>query len=261
MRTLKNIGILLAALLSAIQLFSWISAFRVGQLEAELTYGPYKMPEEVNHQFRQNVDRISPARIDTIAAALLKNQHLSNDNLVVRVLINDISMFLIDSIQRQLSPDLVSLGGYWEGRIENSTSQSVDNVMIEIPGARRVCFSRSDNPLSEKATGSRISIGTLQPKEGVTLFVWTANDPSWFAADEIVLTHDRGVGTLSIRHPASGVVAWVDHNTFLLTYLLFMLAVVAALAAFQKLGRRVAVSSTTSDSDTGAASKSDVGTA
>jgi hypothetical protein len=225
-RSIKNIGIVLAALLALIQVWTWLAKAFENDLTATVSYGAFTLPPGLAAEF-ERYHKLGQRRVlDSVVAQSLRTAHtLREQNLASRVL-DEVSWFIEQNTSNEIPWDFSHLRGYWSVKVVNEGSRAIASVTMFLPYAARLLIARAGEAPVENKCEEVVRLGTLQPREEVSLFVWTTIPPSTYDIDQIKLTHADGVGRIHPLIPIGGLGRWVGNNLWLILYIAIMAAVV-----------------------------------
>lgn len=212
LRLFKNAGIILMVLLSLIQLYDWYKQLRKGELTATINHGVFKLPGGLDSEFRRIYALTSTGTLDSANVDFVKRLAGEDYQRVAARITSNISVFL----RRQLPPgvpaDYSRLSGYWTATVRNEQTVALKNVIITLPNTTRVLIRRQGEAAKEMPSTDVIQMGDLQPREEVTIFAWASVAPSSMYFGDIKLTHESGIGRVSILAPVGQIGQWMDQH-------------------------------------------------
>lgn len=95
---------------------------------------------------------------------------------------------------------LPGVDGYWHARVENTGKRKAVGVSLVLPWAGYACVTLADEAIPRCGTVTRtVPVGTLQPREAVTVTAWTGGMvPERRHLSDALLTYDEGVGSVEL---------------------------------------------------------------
>ena len=227
---IRNIGIIIAAVLSLIKIYDWISA-PSQKLNAEVTYSSFLLPPDVKAAFRK-IDSLSTQQ--TIKKEIDSDKLLRFSSPQARELAEKLIERFSDVIQSNFSK--LPFGKYETGgsylfqvKVRNVGSKALSTVTLTMPEFLCATIKRPGEETRELGSGEIIRIGILQPREEIMINSWSRYAFS-IDASPIRITHDSGVGRVIFLVPTGPFGQWADRYwSAILTALIGLVAVVIAI--------------------------------
>lgn len=166
------------------------------KLRATVLYGPQLSPPSAEEHAKlldraadstdllQRIESFRPSLPDEVDAELLA--------AYLRLYLRDLA---IENPERHLD-----FGGYWHVEVTNRGDLLAREVALVLPSAMEAMLVRGDDQSPLDIKSDAVNIGDLRPKETVTVVAWTYYPPTRPGADDMVLSHSRGVGDIIVLH-------------------------------------------------------------
>lgn len=247
MKTIINLGIILGAVIAAIQIWTWVTESRKS-LIADVEYAKLSLPptlsvefdrlhhlvgeDSLNEKLQSDFFRFEFNRLDQ-----LLNADTQEELTQLRALLNEEEIRLKKSVQslievlsselqyeiRDTTPHEISSldGTYWIS-VKNDGNKAVSEVRLIVPNTEIATISRAGIDEYLQPTGDLIKLGNIQPQESIDVIIWTTIRPSRFHTSSIQLTHETGLGKVLVRANARPFAQWIDRNSSLLLLYLFL---------------------------------------
>lgn len=219
MNMAKNILALLGGVWVMLQIWSWVTEPK-GDLEARVSMANIAYPpsvDEVISSIRESINQ------DAIEHALGRELIVTLDKTdiskeEIKLISSALAWELRDEFPRLELSEALRLTGMYKIEVRNNGSSSVSAVRLKIPNFDMVEIIRDDKPPEFQENRTLIQLGTIQPTESVILHSWSKMPVSSYRAEDIRLTHDKGIGSISIRSDVGGFALWVDEFGWLLLF-------------------------------------------
>jgi hypothetical protein len=231
---LKVIGILLALILAAVQLWDWYNA-PSEKLVAHVQFGAFMLPPQLDDEF-QKLSRL--VDFDTLSERfgipeLLRERGDSNCAALADELVLRAYSMLSHELPTSLPYQYKMMNGLWLVRVRNEGGRSVTGVSIRLPYTQSVLLKKEGQPPRYNTSGEVIELGDLRPTEEITLVAWADIEPSLYSSNDIKLIHSNGVGSVSVSAPVEGATLWIYEHLTSITLLVLMVMCVALILVLQ----------------------------
>ncbi len=101
----------------------------------------------------------------------------------------------------------------WVADVRNEGKRAVNAVRLSLPWTNKAAVFRPGAPPRDTTIDDAagvILLGPLQPKEHMTVVAWSPVDLGTFETEGLSLTHDNGVGSVTVRRPVGRIGQFVD---------------------------------------------------
>lgn len=229
--TLTRIVALLTIIWLLTELYDWWQERNVS-LVGEVSYGAFKFPDGYYKNIEEAKKIIEELKNDEKSSTLKKE-------LDVEYLLGDLNKERLEEIKTRIFEDLSSyvyrnfsdsslsnfwgLYGYWDMKISNNGSSELLGVSMKLPKTKFIAINREGKPPEFLHSNEIIKIGTLQPKEMIKVYAWTDSEPHEYSGERIKLTHNQGVGDITVRTEVGSFWFWMERNyIFLLIFIILV---------------------------------------
>lgn len=228
----KQVGLVLAILISATQLWDWITAPE-DELVADVHFGPFRQPPQLNEQF----ERFAELQDDEKLTELIELENILTDDAeqVTRGALREALWRFSGLLHERLPTSLpyeFRLRGIWYVRIINNSPRSLSQVTIKIPDTRYLTVEREGMDAEDRESQGVILLGNMRPGESVSLISWTDSEASVYQSKQINLTHSEGIGDIVVRAPVGPMGQWFDKYLVPVVITFFWLAVLFVVLKF-----------------------------
>lgn len=207
----KQLGVVLAVLLAGLQVWDWV--IKPSQkLEAEIQYGPFVLPPQVEAQFAKNQAVAFGPWIAPLVERTLTEDGISEKSIprMAIHLNSEVQRHLRDALTLQLPPSVSGLHGFWRAAVRNGGSQPLQGVRLVLPLSAFVIVEREGSAPVQRDVDSVIDLETVHPHEFVRVTAWAKSEPFHPTDETVRLTHASGTGTVSFQQPVGAVGQFVD---------------------------------------------------
>lgn len=200
MKYIKNAGVALSVLISMIAIYEWLLK-PASQISASVYYNEYIAPLD-NDSLRESLPKILSSeqflqyfteKIDSDDLGNPKDKRSYERAAVLA------SEFVRDRVVYNSEYKInESVNGFFRISIRNNGSQSAEGVRVTVPYLVAYSVFRTGKEGVVKRASEPIDIGTLWPKESLTIDGWTSIPLSNYSASDVYIVHKDGVASVEV---------------------------------------------------------------
>jgi hypothetical protein len=221
---LKNITLVIGAVLALIQLYQIGGNILSVDLVATVHQGIFSLPPDITNIFSDKFIILEKSEADSIILNKLKQKTLY-DYEIKRMTRELDQKHIFNKLYDPIN-SLRSFKAYWNIEIINEGSKSLTNVSIKFPDTEYFFVTKDEKGEVYRNHTGLLRLGTMQPKERVNIFVWKDSYKYYLSNDDFILSHDNGVGSVSIFRPTGKLGFWIENNIFFVVYIILMILLV-----------------------------------
>ena len=220
-KPVKQLGVLVALLLAGLQVWDWVNK-PSQKLEADVQYGPFLLPPQVEAQFTRNQALVFEPWISPLVERTLLEDGVSEKSVprLANRLSGDVRQHLRNSLTLNLPSSISGLRGLWRASVRNGGSQPLQAVRLVLPLSATVIVEREGANPTQRDVDSIIELETVHPREVVRITAWAKSEPIHPTEETVRLTHASGTGTVFIQQPVGAVGQFVDRYWPLILFVL-----------------------------------------
>jgi hypothetical protein len=210
------------------------------RLHAEIRYAVFELPPDIVETLGQAGSPFSHEEVQGIVRELLPSLALPGS----RRTRDDVTESVTDALEQSLivrrrTKDwslycVRDSGTYYNVSISNTGGRALKSVLLTSVDGGCGVIKRPGQPVEIK-TGQlqQVEVGTLQPQDTAVVAFWSRGISGSYKAQEVRLSHENGIGSITIIEPAGRVGRFVDDYGFWI--LLTVLAAGQGYAAYRAI--------------------------
>jgi hypothetical protein len=199
------------------------------RLHAEVRYAAFELPPDIVETLARAGSPLSHEEVRGIVRELLPSLALQG----ARRIRDDVTESVTDALEqslrvRQRAKDwslycVRDSGTYYNVSISNTGGRALKSVLLTSVDGGCGVIKRPGQPV-EIRTGQleQVEVGTLQPQDTAVVAFWSRGITGSYRAQEVSLSHENGIGSITVIEPAGRVGRFVDDYGFWILLILLV---------------------------------------
>lgn len=189
------------------------------RLVAVVRYGPFELPTEVLSNYEKTLENLNASEINKLLEKyMVPSQKAGDENARIRTtLALDLAGALKETVSEAKPSCALDSEGFQTVDLANEGSRALKSIVVTLDSSARCVLVKAPTEPGKFTTRNdsnslqRIEIGTLQPQETARVVVWLYSDGLYpYAAREVRVTHESGIGTITVIEPVGTVARFID---------------------------------------------------
>lgn len=212
-KILIGLTVLVGFVLSSTQLWDWFHK-PSQQLRLVLKTSLLALPPPLFELFADMQEAIKLTRLEELEVVKRYLADANDARLAseVKDVVREVSYYLAKEIPSNLPYDIAGLKAVWMANVSNPGTKRIEDVVVTLPHAKCLTVSREGSDAEHKESSEVIRLGTMRPKEEITLIAWTNMSLGKHEVDRVKVTHADGVGKIYYYDDAGPVGRWLESN-------------------------------------------------
>ena len=211
---IKNVGIGIGSILALIQLFQIVRDYYSENLIAKVYYGDLVAPPIIGKIFSDKYVILDRVEAESLFVKIRNNKTYRIYDFERKIDYMDQKKYLnpfYDPLMNALT-----YRAYWSVEIINEGVKTLTNVSMKIPNTKLFEVTKDEKTEEFYNHLGLVKLGNMQPKEKISIYAWKNFPDVNPSSNDFYLTHDLGVGSISILKPTGKLGYWIEHNLFII---------------------------------------------